>query len=142
MFKIAKEVKWDAAHRLLNYEGPCGRIHGHSWRAIFTFESEDLNKDGMVVDFSVVKKVIQGWIDQHWDHGLILNFADPLIEILHCQNVISKDQGQQIYPMQGNPTAEHMAQFLFYNFQSEFYPVKLISVEVFEGPKSSAIYGE
>lgn len=134
MFKITKEVKWDAAHRLLNYEGPCGRIHGHSWRAIFTFESENLNKDGMVVDFAIIKKIVQGWIDQHWDHGLILSFADPLIEVLQTT--------QRMYPIQGNPTAEHMAQFLFLHFRSDFYPVKLISVEVFEGPKSSAMYEE
>jgi len=135
MFKITKEVKWDAAHRLLGYEGPCKRIHGHSWRAIFMFGGENLNKDGMVVDFSSVKKVIQGWINQHWDHGLILSLADPLINIL-------QNTEHQIYSLQGNPTAEHMAQFLFKHFQSEFYPVELISVEVFEGPKSSAIYKE
>lgn len=135
MFKVVKEVEWSAAHRLLNYEGKCSRLHGHSWRAVFTFESENLNKDGMVVDFAIIKKIIQGWVDQHWDHGLILSFADPLINIL-------QNTEHQIYPIQGNPTAEHMAQFLFKHFQSEFFPGKLISVEVFEGLKSSAIYEE
>jgi 6-pyruvoyltetrahydropterin/6-carboxytetrahydropterin synthase len=138
MFKITKEIEWSAAHRLLDYNGICNRLHGHSYKAVFTFVSDVLDKDGMVIDFTYIKKVVSNWINQHWDHMLILNMGDPIIEILN------KDPQYRgwIYPMQGNPTAEHMAQFLFYNFQSEFYPVKLISVEVFEGPKSSAIYEE
>ena len=140
MFKITKEVKWDAAHRLWNYEGKCSKLHGHSFRAILTFENEDLNKDGMVIDFSVVKKIVQNWVNQHWDHMLILNMDDSIIGILN------KDPQYRgwIYPMEGNPTAENMAKLLFTIFRHEFLFLagRLISVEVFEGPKSSAIYYE
>lgn len=131
MYKVVKEVRWEAAHRLLNYEGKCANIHGHSYRAIFTFESNDLDEKGMVIDFTVLKRKIQGWIDDNWDHALILNCKDLLLDVIGTHRHFTID---------GNPTAEKMAENLFYYFRPEFQNVNLVSVEVFEGPKSSAIY--
>lgn len=134
MYKVVKEVRWEAAHRLLNYAGKCAYLHGHSYRAIFTFVSsldfEKLNKDGMIVDFSILKEKIQRWLDENWDHSCILNEADPLMNIL----------GSRVCVIQGNPTAENMAKFLFDNFRLAFFEITLVSVEVFEGLKSSAVY--
>ena len=131
MYKVVKEVRWEAAHRLLRYEGKCANIHGHSYKAIFTFESNDLDEKGMVIDFTVLKEKIQGWIDGNWDHALILNVAD------NFKNIIKTNK---YFAISGNPTAEKMAEFLFYYFRPEFQNVNLVSVEVFEGLKSSAIY--
>lgn len=133
MFKVVKEVRWEAAHRLLDYVGKCANIHGHSYRAIFTFESKNLDKKGMVIDFSTLKRKIQGWLDEHWDHALILSNKDPLL------NVISANK---YYVLDGNPTAEKMAELLFEHFNAVFSYITLVSVEVFEGSKSSAIYEE
>jgi len=135
MYKVVKEVKWDAAHRLLNYDGLCSHIHGHSFRALFTYECSILNKDGMAIDFNTIKNKIQKWVDEYWDHAFMLNSKDPLVKIL------SKYE-DRIWIMQGNPTAENMANFLFMKFKYTFLEVNLRSVEVFEGPKSSAIYEE
>jgi len=141
VYKVIKEVKWEAAHRLLNYKGKCANIHGHSYRAIFTFGSNNLNEDGMVVDFTILKKELQGWLDKYWDHALILNKLDPLTM---DHNVISANK---LFILDGNPTAENMTRFLFdaannifgtdVKKGSGFY---LVSVEVFEGSKSSAMY--
>lgn len=131
MYKVVKEVRWEAAHRLLGYEGKCANIHGHSYRAIFTFESNDLDEKGMVIDFTVLKEKIQGWIDKNWDHALILNCKDLLLNVIGTHRHFTIDE---------NPTAEKMAEFLFYYFRPEFQKVNLVSVKVFEGLKSSAIY--
>ena len=138
MYKVIKEVRWEAAHRLLNYEGKCANIHGHSYRAIFTFGSNNLDENGMVIDFTILKKELQAWLDQYWDHALILNKLDPLIDVI---------RDNKVYIFDGNPTAENMARSLFSVANSIFgTDVKkgsgfyLVSVEVFEGPKSSAMY--
>ena len=34
MFEVVKEVTFDAAHYIPNYDGPCGRMHGHRWKVI------------------------------------------------------------------------------------------------------------
>ena len=133
MYQVTKEIEWSAAHRLLNYKGKCANIHGHSYRAIFTFEGNTLDENGMVIDFTILKEKIQKWIDENWDHALILSHEDPLLNITKTN---------KHFIINGNPTAENMAEFLFYYFRTEFTRISLISVEVFEGLKSSAIYTE
>ena len=131
MYKVIREVNWEAAHRLLRYKGKCANIHGHSYRAIFTFGSDKLDENGMVIDFTILKKELQAWLDKYWDHALMLNKLDPLTNII----------GTRIYLFDGNPTAENMARSLFSIANNMFKPdVHLVSVEVFEGLKSSATY--
>ena len=138
MYRVIKEVRWEAAHRLLNYKGKCANIHGHSYRAIFTFESNKLDENGMVIDFTILKKALQTWLDEYWDHSLILNKLDPLIDsIKDLRNSVDT----KIYLFDGNPTAENMARALFSIANNIFKPnVYFVSVEVFEGRKSSAVY--
>jgi 6-pyruvoyltetrahydropterin/6-carboxytetrahydropterin synthase len=147
MYKVTKEVKWEAAHRLLGYKGSCGNIHGHSYKAIFTFEAKELDEMGMVLDFSYIKREIKNWIDINWDHSLILYDKDPLVRLL--------SEKTKIFTLQGNPTAENMAKHLFHLFyivtnwgpnhfgssiQQGVSKIKFVSVEVFETLTSSAIY--
>lgn len=133
MYKVAKEIKWEAAHRLFGYNGPCSNIHGHSYKAVFTFEAEELDEMGMVLDFSYIKKEVTNWIDINWDHSLILCAKDPLVLLLSDET--------KVFALLSNPTAENMARYLF-NFFYGVPPgkINLVSVEVFETITSSAIY--
>lgn len=140
MYKVTKEIKWEAAHRLFGYDGPCNNIHGHSYKAIFTFEVGELDAMGMVLDFKYIKQEIGYWIDVHWDHSLILHEQDPLVSLLSNET--------KIFTLQNNPTAENMAKYLFDHFYivdnwhaiQKRSKIKLVSVEVFETITSSAIY--
>jgi 6-pyruvoyltetrahydropterin/6-carboxytetrahydropterin synthase len=48
-----------------------------------------------------------GWIDQHWDHGMVVWEADDLA----CK-AARMIPGQKTYLLPTNPTAENMAAFL------------------------------
>jgi len=135
MYKVVKEVSWCAAHRLLDHKGPCKNIHGHSYRALFTIQKKKLNDMGMIIDFTDLKHLIQGWIDEHWDHSVILHEKDPMISVF-------KNFDNKIFVLKNNPTAENMAKYLFVNFSIVLggFDVELVSVEVFETITSSAIY--
>ncbi len=126
MVTITRLFPFEAAHRLLNHKGKCKYLHGHGYRAEVTIQSEKgLNELGMVVDFSVIKEIIGGWIDDNWDHNIILNDQDPLItlyrdaaklkasEMMHhpCQAIFS---GKFPYALSANPTAENMAGELYF----------------------------
>lgn len=52
------------AHRLmLSYESKCEALHGHNlWVTVYC-KSKELNVDGMVVDFTKIKKRIHGHLD-------------------------------------------------------------------------------
>src|SRR5687768_3779941 len=82
MFRVTRQIDFCYGHRLLNYEGKCKYLHGHNGRAIITIESGQLDQRGMVLDFSDIKRVVSGWIDENLDHRMILHREDPIVAVL------------------------------------------------------------
>jgi 6-pyruvoyltetrahydropterin/6-carboxytetrahydropterin synthase len=61
---ITKTLSIDAAHSLtLNYESKCSQQHGHQWLIEITCESNTLNENGMIMDFSCIKKQVKDLLD-------------------------------------------------------------------------------
>ena len=86
MIRITKAFKFEMAHSLHGYDGLCKNIHGHSYRLWVTIRGEIKNekghkKDGMVMDFDVMKKIIKPEIIEKYDHSLVLNVNSPHAEI-------------------------------------------------------------
>ena len=80
------------AHALYGHDGPCKNIHGHTYHLAVTLIGKAIQennhpKDGMVVDFSDLKKMIHEAVIMHLDHALVLNDNAPHkgLEILHQQ---------------------------------------------------------
>lgn len=85
MYKISKRFEISGAHRLdLPYDSKCTGIHGHNWIISVHCKSKELNAQGMVIDFSHVKKTIKDKLD----HKLLNDVVDF------------------------NPTAENMAKWI------------------------------
>lgn len=64
MYYVEKDLEISAAHRLsLSYESPCSSLHGHNWHIKVCCRAKELNADGMVVDFTHIKKQIHGYLD-------------------------------------------------------------------------------
>jgi len=83
--RITKEFKFEGAHALLNYDGKCRHIHGHSYILHVTVkgtpEDNELSpKYGMLIDFSILKKIVNENILDKFDHALILRENAPLSE--------------------------------------------------------------
>ena len=86
MIRITKAFKFEMAHALYGYDGLCKNIHGHSYRLWVTIRGEIKSekghkKDGMVMDFDVMKKIIKSEIIEKYDHSLVLNVNSPHAEI-------------------------------------------------------------
>lgn len=80
--RITKEFRFEAAHALTGYDGPCKGIHGHSYKLSVTIKgipSKEMEspKKGMVMDFGDLKKIIKRNIIDRFDHALILSSIDP-----------------------------------------------------------------
>jgi len=85
--KIGKEFKWVMGHRLPEHFGQCKNIHGHSYKMLVEFEG-DVDKNGMVIDYYDVEKIINPIIEK-LDHAFLVNKDDKLtIEFL--ENINSK----------------------------------------------------
>ncbi|MCP2727975.1 6-carboxytetrahydropterin synthase QueD [Limnofasciculus baicalensis] len=69
---IAKEFRFEAAHKLPYHDGKCARLHGHSWRGVVYVAGDTLvetgPKQGMVIDYSDIKKYLQPLVENYLDH--------------------------------------------------------------------------
>ena len=86
MVRITKEFKFEMAHALYGYDGLCKNIHGHSYKLCVTVKGEVKNnasnpKDGMVLDFDVLKSIVKPEIINKYDHSLVLNANSPHADI-------------------------------------------------------------
>ena len=131
MFSVTREIAFCYGHRLLHYDGKCRHLHGHNGRAIITLASEDVDRIGMVVDFTVLKRVVGGWIDSNLDHKMLLHRDDPVLPLLRAQ-------GEPVFVMDANPTAENIARQIFDYAASQDFPV--VEVKLWETDSSCAAY--
>lgn len=108
VIRITKEFNFEMAHALVGHDGPCKNIHGHSYKFNVTVKgkvkngSED-SDEGMVVDFTVIKNIVQKLIVNEYDHSLVLwdkmnidkenlNFMNKLIFVPFnptCENLLT-----------------------------------------------------
>ncbi len=121
MFELMVEDSFNAAHQLKGYEGPCERLHGHTFRVQAVLTGATRNSVGLVVDFKLIGKKLKGIIGE-LDHTN-----------LNEHRAFRKD----------NPTSENIAKYIFGKLKKEFAGrVKMSRVTVFESPTASASYYE
>lgn len=133
MFQVTQNIEFCYGHRLLNYAGKCRHLHGHNGRAVIVLEGEKLDARGMLVDFTDIKNTVRTWIDTQLDHRMILNEQDPAVPFL-------REQGEPLFLLKENPTAEAIAKIIFEYTQSQNLPV--VEVSLWETPNSFATYRE
>ncbi len=80
--RVTKKFHFEMAHALYQYDGICRNIHGHTYHLEVTLIGEIQNeqghpKDGMVMDFSILKKLVKEKIVQQFDHALVVNALFP-----------------------------------------------------------------
>jgi 6-pyruvoyltetrahydropterin/6-carboxytetrahydropterin synthase len=131
MFRVTREIEFCYGHRLLDYAGKCRHLHGHNGTAVITLEGPALDRLGMVVDFSDVKRVVGQWIDETLDHTMILHDADPMVPVL-------RERGERFVTMPVNPTAENIAKWIFDHARAQGLPV--VEVRLWETPNCYAAY--
>jgi 6-pyruvoyltetrahydropterin/6-carboxytetrahydropterin synthase len=78
IIRISKEFTFEMAHALLGYDDVCRNIHGHSYTLVVTVTGTPLNdpqspKNGMLIDFKELKRLIKSSVIDHLDHALLIN---------------------------------------------------------------------
>lgn len=133
MHSVMVTLHFSYAHRVLNYPGKCGHLHGHNAKVEVLLERERLNHAGMVKDFSEVKGILGRWLDALYDHKVILAQGDPLASVLHSA-------GEPVVELDGPPTAEVLARTIFARAKFEGLPV--VAVHFWETDSACASYRE
>ncbi|HUX55790.1 MAG TPA: 6-carboxytetrahydropterin synthase [Bacteroidales bacterium] len=78
VIRVTKEFTFEMAHVLWNYDGPCRNVHGHSYRLFVTIsgfpsENPENPKNGMVIDFTDLKKIVKMEIVSKFDHAVAVS---------------------------------------------------------------------
>ena len=80
IYFISKKLEISAAHSLtLSYESKCSSLHGHNWQIELFFVGRELNQDGMVIDFTHVKKAVHGKMDHANLNEVLISILPPRI---------------------------------------------------------------
>ena len=83
MCDIEKTIEISASHQLrLDYESKCTKLHGHNWLITFYCKARELDANGMVVDFTLIRKRVEALLD-HQNLNEVLPF-NPTAENIAC----------------------------------------------------------
>lgn len=129
------------AHRLMNHQGACQRLHGHNYILEIEVTSDThtrLDDLGMVIDFGEIKRLFCAWLDENWDHRLILCVDDPLVQ--HGRDFFEEHAPGSLCVVSFNPTAEKFAEYLLYQIFPQIisqtgYDIRIDSVVIHETSK-------
>ena len=141
--QITTRLEFDAGHRIPNHKSQCRNLHGHRYVLEITLSGDIINQkeaseDGMVMDFSDVKKIARASVVDVWDHAFLVFKGDQVI--LDFLNSLPSHK-TVIFP--SVPTAENMAAEAFKILKSQYKDsygnhLTLERVRLYETPNSWA----
>ena len=121
MFEVSVEQSFAAGHALRNYHGKCENVHGHNYRVQITVAGQNLDENGLLVDFIELKRLI-GQVVDYLDHRFINDL--PPFDVL-------------------NPSAENLAKYFHDEVSGNMALeplVKISEVKIWETDTSLAVY--
>ncbi|MCD6596556.1 MAG: 6-carboxytetrahydropterin synthase [Bacteroidales bacterium] len=137
--RVTKEFSFEMAHALWNYDGPCRNIHGHSYKLFITVTGEPLAdkksaKHGMVIDFSVLKRLVNKSIVSRFDHSVVVCKDAPHHLLKNIDQMFEKYEATDY-----QPTCENMVIAFADIIKSKLPPaVTLFSIKLYETETSYA----
>ncbi len=119
MYRVRIEDSFAAAHYLAHYHGKCEKLHGHNYKVRVYAQGDTLDSGGMLIDFGVLKQALKKVLEE-LDHT---NLND------HVE-----------FRTSGDPSAEHIATYIYRAMKKELPDCPISMVEVFETEKNLAAY--
>lgn len=80
MYVIRKSIDVDFAHHVRGHLGPCINLHGHTWKLEVEVAATELDAQGFVIDFGVLKRQVLAPCHALLDHALAIG-AETYAEI-------------------------------------------------------------
>jgi 6-pyruvoyltetrahydropterin/6-carboxytetrahydropterin synthase len=79
--QITRRLEFDAGHRIPNHNSQCKHLHGHRYAIEITLSgnvitTEGISEQGMVMDFSDVKRIAKERVVDAWDHAFLVFRGD------------------------------------------------------------------
>lgn len=111
--QITRRLEFDAGHRIPNHNSQCRHLHGHRYAIEITLSgkvitTEGVSEQGMVMDFSDVKRIAKERVVDAWDHAFLVYRGDKAV-----LDFLGTLPGHKTVVLDAVPTAENLAQAAF-----------------------------
>jgi len=110
---ITRRLEFDAGHRIPNHTSQCRHLHGHRYAIEITLSgdiitAEGQSEQGMVMDFSDVKRIANEKLVDAWDHAFLVYRGDRVVS-----DFLASLPEHKTVILDTVPTAENLAQIAF-----------------------------
>jgi len=120
MYVIKVLSHFSGAHRLRHLHGKCESLHGHNWKIEVSVASDRLGKEGIVIDFGILKGKVEKVL-KTLDHTFLNDLPS-----------FSKEE----------PSSENIAKYIYERLEKDLrrYPVTVRNVTAWESETACATY--
>lgn len=120
-YTVYRQLEFAAAHFLREYHGKCENLHGHNYIVRIYVSADELDPEGMLLDFVALKGVMHEVIHDRFDHRCI-NEVAPFDTL--------------------NPSAENLARHFAEECAAQIDSprVRVTECRVWENERNCAIY--
>lgn len=142
---ITRRLEFDAGHRIPNHTSQCKHLHGHRYAIEITLSgevitAEGVSEQGMVMDFSDVKRIAKERVVDVWDHAFLVYRGDTAIV-----DFLNTLPGHKTVVLETIPTAENLARTAFEALLHAYRDtygnhLRLVRVRLYETPNNWADY--
>ena len=107
--RITRRLEFDAGHRIPGHLSQCRHLHGHRYAMEITLvgdiiTGEGAPQQGMVMDYSEVKRIAREVLVDAWDHAFLVYAGDAAVV-----NFLQTLPGHKTVVLNTPPTAENLA---------------------------------
>lgn len=141
--QITRRLEFDAGHRIPNHASQCRHLHGHRYAIEITLSGDIITasgapEEGMVMDFSEVKRIAMEQLVDLWDHAFLVYRGDHMV-----LDFLNGLPGHKTVVMDAPPTAENLAALAFRILNSAYRDtygnhLRLERVRLYETPNNWA----
>jgi 6-pyruvoyltetrahydropterin/6-carboxytetrahydropterin synthase len=141
--QITRRLEFDAGHRIPNHNSQCRHLHGHRYAIEITLSgevvtTEGVSEQGMVMDFTDVKRIAKEQVVDAWDHAFIVYRNDKTV-----LDFLGTLPGHKTVVLDVVPTAENLARVAFELLDGAYQDIygnhlQLERVRLFETPNNWA----
>jgi 6-pyruvoyltetrahydropterin/6-carboxytetrahydropterin synthase len=136
---ITRRLEFDAGHRILSHTSKCRHLHGHRYAVEITLSGDIITEagaaeQGMVMDYSEVKRIASIELVDKWDHAFLVHSEDAAV-LQFLQSL----ENHKTVVLDAPPTAENLALTAFRILDSAYQDIygnhlRLERVRLFETP--------
>ena len=141
--QITRRLEFDAGHRIPNHASQCRHLHGHRYAIEITLSgdiitTEGAPEQGMVMDYSEVKRIAKEQLVDAWDHAFLV-YRDDRVVLDFLQTL----PGHRTVVLDVPPTAENLAAVAFSLLEPAYRGtygnhMRLERVRIYETPNNWA----